>query len=109
MYKATTPTAVFTFPESIDMTQASAVYVTFADMRSQTILTKETEELTISEHEVRAELTQEETLQFQTKQFQVQINWLYEENGKIKRACSKIVTGEMGDNLIPEVLEGESE
>lgn len=105
MYKGITPTFTFIFPENVDLSQASNVYVTFADNRRSTILRKVGEDLLVDGNEVSVYLTQEETLSFPTEPIKIQINWTYNEGDKIKRACSKIITVQFVNNLEPRVLE----
>lgn len=104
MYRATTPTITFKFPERIDMTQASDVKVTFKSSRGYE-LTKESEDLVIAEHSVSVLLSQEETLNFVGRNTEAQINWLYNEGTETKRACSNIVALTIRENLLDEVWE----
>ena len=103
MYRATTPTITFKFPNNIDMTQASDVKVTFRSSRSGYELTKESDDLVITEHSVSVLLSQEETLEFAGRSTEAQINWLYNEGTVVKRACSNIVALTINENLLDEV------
>lgn len=105
MYRATTPTITFRFPETIDMTQTSDVKVTFKSNRHGYILTKEDSDLIVDEHSVSVFLTQEETLRFGLGNSEAQINWLYNEGSTVKRACSNIVALTIRENLLNEVWE----
>lgn len=105
MYRATTPTITFRFPENIDMTQASDVKVTFKSKRYGYELTKEADDLIVEEHSVSVLLSQEETLEFGLGSSEAQINWLYNEGTVTKRACSNIVALTINDNLLNEVWE----
>lgn len=105
MYRGTTPTFTFTLPETVDLTEADSVYVTFAEMDETLIYTKTGEELSIEEHSVEVYLTQEETLALPDGRVKVQLNWLYEEGTLLKRACSNIITIDANKNLLDEVLE----
>ncbi len=100
MYRATTPTITFNIP--VDLTEASEVYVTFAYQGG--VLTKTSESLTITTSSVAVYLSQEETLTLPVGEVTAQINWLYEEEGAIKRACSNIIKVNISRNLIDEVL-----
>lgn len=104
MYRGTTPTFTFTLPDEVDLTEADSVYVTFAKMDETTILTKTGEDLSVSEHSVEVYLTQEETLSLPTGRIKAQLNWLYDDEETIKRACSNKVVIQTNDNLIDEVL-----
>ncbi len=104
MYRGTTPTYTFTMPEGVDLTLASGVYLTFAKMDGTLLMTKTDDALEITSNAVEVYLTQEETLSFPNGQVQAQLNWLYAEAGKTKRACSNIMTINTRKNLIDEVL-----
>lgn len=101
MYRATTPTITLNVP--IDLTDARDVYVTFAD--SSVILTKSNADLDVTPNKVRVFLTQEETLSLPKGDVKVQINWIYEDGGATRRACSDIARINVKDNLINEVIE----
>ncbi len=105
MYKATTPTISFTLPESVDMTQASNVYVTFAKKGGSVLMTKEGSDVTVEAHSVAVTFTQEETLELPAQPIQAQINWIYTEGAQVKRACSSIVEIAVKDNLLDEIKE----
>ena len=105
MYRATTPTITFNFPNNIDMTQASDIKVTFKSKRHGYKLTKTSNDLTVTEHTVSVLLTQEETLKFALGESEAQINWLYSEGNIVKRGCSNIVDLIINENLLNEVWE----
>lgn len=105
MYRATTPTITFNFPESIDMTQASDVKVTFKSTKDGYKLTKTADDLIIEEHSISVFLDQDETLRFSLGSSEAQINWLYSEGTVTKRACSNIVPLTIKENLLNEVWE----
>ena len=104
MYRGTTPTYTFTMPRGVDLTQASAVFVTFARKDESIIMTKTGDALDVSESTVEVYLTQEETLAFPNGTVQVQLNWIYQEGGKTKRACSNIMQISTRRNLVDEVI-----
>ena len=104
MYRGTTPTFTFNVPDDVFLTEASNVYVTFAQMDETVVFTKESPDLTITDHSVQLYLTQEDTLKLPNGRVKVQLNWLYEESGVTKRACTKITTIDAKRNLIDEVL-----
>lgn len=104
MYRGTTPTYTFTLPETVDLTLASDVYVTFSKNNDQEIFTKTGSDIEVTEHTVEVYLTQEETLSFPDGNIQVQLNWIYTEGTKRKRACSEKVSIKANRNLINEVL-----
>lgn len=104
MYKGITPTFTLTLPEDIDLSEATNVYVTFADRNNRTVARKTGEELTIDENVVEVYLSQEETLAFPNMVY-IQVNWTYNEGELVKRACSEIVSTPFTANLEPRVLE----
>lgn len=104
MYKGTTPTYTFT-SNDVDLTIASKVFVTFSTMDEKEIMTK-SDDLVITSHSVEVYLNQEETLSLPTGSIKVQINWLYDDNGETKRACSNKMTIPTKKNLKNEVLNG---
>ena len=61
MYRLTTPTITFHLPETVDLTQADEIFVTFANRQQKKILEKNESELTITATTVGVFLTQEET------------------------------------------------
>lgn len=103
MYKGTTPTFTFTLPETVDLEQATNVYVTFARGDGTDFLRKTGQDLAIEANTVSVYLSQQETLAF-PKTARIQINWTYAEGGLTKRACSEIKTIQLKDNLEREVL-----
>ena len=105
MYKGITPTFTFTLPEDVNLSNASSVYVTFADYYGKELLTKTGNEIEVSGNVVNVYLTQDETLGFPTGTVNAQINWTYAEDGKTKRACSDIVRAFFAKNLQNKVLE----
>lgn len=103
MVRGTTPTFIFNTP--VDLTQAISVYVTFSEMDDDVILTKTGTDLDITAESVSVFLTQEETLSFPNGKVKVQLNWLYADGSRVKRACSNQKTIIAADNLIDEVIE----
>lgn len=104
MYKGITPTFTLTLPESVDLSTAANVYVSFASKVCDVSLQKSGDELTVERNVVSVFLTQEETLSFPRGETAVQINWTYQEADVTKRACSTIATVTWTDNLINEVI-----
>lgn len=106
MYKGITPTFTLNLTdETINLNNATNVYVTFADRKGNELITKETDELAIDGHTVDVYLTQEETLSFPTGTVNIQLNWTYAEDGELKRSCSDIVTAFFEKNLQNKVLQ----
>ena len=104
MYKGTTPTFTLTLPESVDLTAATGVYVTFAKKDGTDLLQKTGEDLDIQTNVISVFLTQEETLAFPTGGVLLQVNWTYREGGLSKRACSEVKLINLQRNLEDEVL-----
>ena len=100
MVQATTPTFVLNLPDTVDLTQAANVY--FALKQGRVLIEKETDELTIEPHTVYVALSQAETLRLAGGMARVQLNWTYEGGA---RACSKIVSVPVGENLLKKVVE----
>ena len=100
MTRGTTPTFILTLPDSVDLEEAANVYATFR--RGTAEITKTGDDLDIAENTVSVYMTQEETLSFRAgTKVEIQLNWTFDEGS---RACSEIVTVNVGDNLLPEVL-----
>lgn len=100
MHQGITPTITLTLPETIDLTYANNVYVTFVCGNKK--LQKTGSDLAIDGNEIEVTLTQEETLAMKT--VYVQVNWTYLEGGATKRAASDIVCVNFKRTLEPEVL-----
>lgn len=99
MVQGTTPTFILTLPDTIDMAAISNMYFTLE--QGEVKLTKKGDDLSIDGHDVLVFLSQEETLKFKTGRALLQLNWTYPEG---VRACSNIVTVNVGLNLIKEVI-----
>ena len=63
MYRATTPTHIFTLP--FDTDQLKKIQITYRQF-GETILQKNETQCVLTRKSIQVELTQEETLQFQT-------------------------------------------
>lgn len=104
-YQGTTPTFSFTLPESVDLTLGSSHTLTFSYPETeQVILEKSEDDLDISEHQISVFLTQEETF-LMPKRVKVQLNWLYQDGAKVRRACSAKKVIPWDTNLKKEVME----
>ena len=98
--RGTTPTFTFTFTEqTLDLTQAANVYVTFS--QGMRILTKTGEDLEVAEKSVSVYLTQKETLAF-SGNVEVQVNWT---TGNKDRAASDIVLVDFSKQLLNKEVE----
>ena len=69
-----TPTIIIKLPTTIDLTQASHVYVTF---KQNKVLIKMVDDCIVSEHQVEIYLSQEDTLMFERGAVEIQVNWTY--------------------------------
>lgn len=104
MYRLTTPTITFTLPETVDLTLASNVYITFATRQQKKLFEKTESDLVITAHTVGVFLTQEDTQELTGDSVKVQLNWTYMDGGIKKRACSNIVDISVRDNLKKEII-----
>lgn len=103
--RGTTPTyRLILQDESIDLAEASQVFVTFADGKYHKIFEKTGTDLYIDGNIVEIFLSQEETLQLPSGEILVQINWTYQEGTTTKRAASQIVRTTSARNLKNEVI-----
>lgn len=99
--RATTPTFTCTFTEqSLDLTTANNVYVTFS--QGPKTLTKKGSDLEISPKEIEVYLSQKETLPFNEGKVKVQANWTGA-NGT--RAASDVEIIELSEQLLKRVVE----
>ncbi len=94
--RGTTPTYVLTLPDNVDLTNASLVYVTFADTFYKSFLEKTQDDITIDHNVVEVFLTQEETLTFPLSEALVQINWITADG---KRVATEIKSVYSAKNL----------
>jgi hypothetical protein len=102
LYEGTTPTLTFTFPDTVDLSDARNVYITFSDSYEKMLFTKTGDALVIDVNKAGVFLDQEETLSF-PKDVVIQVNWTYDDN-PTKRACSNKVKIKSISNLIKEVI-----
>lgn len=98
--QGTTPTFVLTLPETVDLTEARNVYVTFRQ-GSQNALTKTGDDLIVYAHEVDVYMTQKDTLQFRDGIVLVQMNWTFSGG---QRAATNIVELNWDENLLKKVV-----
>ena len=106
IYTGTTPTIELNFSEDVDLSLGSSFAVTFSYPVSEKVILEKTEEdLEIGEHTVGVFLTQEETLKFPKGSVMVQLNWLYQDGTKTRRACSVKKAIYWDSNLKKEVME----
>ena len=103
MFKGTTPTISLTFPDTVDLTLATQIAVTFSDYRNNTILEKVGSELTISAQQIDIDLSQEETLAM-PKDVLIQVNSLYVDGATTRRCASTIQGLRFEKNLKAEVM-----
>ena len=104
LYRGTTPTYTITFPEDIDMTLASNVVVSLGNSSKNVLIEKTGIDLTITEHTISFDLSQEESLSFRQNFFLGQVNWLYHDSSRDRRACSNIFKVPIEDNMKDEVM-----
>lgn len=102
MIRATTPTVVLTLPDTVDISSAPAVYVTFS--QPNLTITKELgDDMWITgTHVINVYLSQTETLQFPlARPISIQANWITSSGA---REATLIESVWMSGNLIPEVI-----
>lgn len=96
MIRGTTPTFSLKIrDESVDLTEALNVYVTFTQLSK--VLTKSGEDLVVTPHQVDVYLSQAETLEFTVGDVEVQLNYTYAGG---QRAASRIAMIRIDKNLI---------
>ena len=97
----TTPTLVLTFTEeTLDLTAASSVYVTFKTARET--FTKTGESLTVTAKTISIYLEQYETGAMGEGSVQIQVNWI-DANGN--RFASDVATVQITQQLLNKVIE----
>lgn len=100
MVQATTPTFILTLTNDVDPSDFANIYFT---LRQKNVLIEKTgTDLAIDGQTVSVYLSQAETLQLVPGAAQIQLNWTYA-NGS--RACSNIVSVQVTENLLKEVVE----
>ncbi len=92
-----TPTITVTVPETVDLTEAANVYVSF----KQGAKLLKPEGFTVAAHQVGIYLTQEDTLSFAVGAVEIQINWTYAGG---QRGATKPVILSVSPNHLLEVL-----
>ena len=103
MFKGTTPTISLTFPDTIDLTLATQIAVTFSDYKGNKVMEKVGSELTVSAQQIDIDLSQEETLAM-PKDVLIQVNFLYMD-GATQRRCASTIQGlRFEKNLKAEVM-----
>ena len=99
MVQATTPTFVLTLPETVDLTEPSHFYFTLR--QGNVRIEKADSDLVIDGQTISVYLSQAETLTLTPGMVKLQLNWTYA-NGS--RACSNIVSVNVTENLLKEVV-----
>lgn len=99
--RGTTPTYILTFTEqSLDLTEANHVYVTFR--KGAKILTKTGTDIEVYPKRVEIYLNQKETLAFSQGEVKVQVNWTLAQG---RRAASVVKTIDLSEQLLEKVIE----
>lgn len=101
MRRGSTSATTLTVPESLDLTAAKAVYVTFA--QGSKLLTKKTGDpgLEIEAHVCRVRMTQQETLDFFVGPVEIQLRWLMPDGTADGTEVAKVYNKGV---LLPEVI-----
>lgn len=99
--RGTTPTYVLIFDEeTLDLTAANNVYVTFR--KGTKILTKTGSDIIVAAKQIEVYLNQEETLMFSQGDVKVQANWTLAGG---RRAASVVATVDLSEQLLEKVIE----
>lgn len=101
MRRGSTSATTLTVPESLDLTAAKAVYVTFA--QGSKLLTKKTGDpgMEIEAHVCRVRMTQQETLDFAVGPVEIQLRWLMPDGTADGTEVAKVYNKGV---LLPEVI-----
>lgn len=100
MIRGTTPTFELKITDStVDLTQATNVYATFAQWGKT--ITKTGNDIDVTAQQVDVYFSQADSLSFSSGTIEVQLNWTYTDGS---RAATNIIKVVIGDNLLPEVL-----
>ena len=83
MFKGTTPTIIFNFPETFDVTEASQVLVTISGSKGCPIIELTGDSIDVTEHSVSCWLSQWQTLAMPTGDAFAQINLLYADGQRV--------------------------
>lgn len=100
MIRGTTPTFELKITDStVDLTEATNVYATFAQWGKT--ITKTGNDIDVTAQQVDVYFSQADSLSFSSGTIEVQLNWTYTDGS---RAATNIIKVVIGDNLLPEVL-----
>ena len=100
MIRGTTPTFELKITDNtVDLTQATNVYATFAQWGKT--ITKTGEDIDVSAQQVDVYFSQADSLSFSSGTIEIQLNWTYTDGS---RAATNIIKVVIDDNLLPEVL-----
>ena len=100
MIRGTTPTFELKITAvTVDLTQATNVYATFAQWGKT--ITKTGNDIDVTAQQVDVYFSQADSLSFSSGTIEVQLNWTYTDGS---RAATNIIKVVIGDNLLPEVL-----
>lgn len=99
--RGTTPTYTCTFSdESVNLTTATNVYVTFEQGKNS--ITKSGEDIVVSAKQVEVYLSQRDTLLFEDGTVEIQVNWT---TAGGHRASSDVKEVELSKQLLRRVIE----
>lgn len=99
--RGTTPTYILTFEEeSLDLTAANNVYVTFR--KGTKVLTKTGNDIEVLPKRIEVYLNQKETLMFSQGEVKVQVNWTLAGG---RRAASVVAAVDLSEQLLEKVVE----
>jgi len=109
MIRATTPTIIARI-KNVDLTQANSVYVTIRQYGETLTLTGEDLDVTYTEEsgqgktEISFMLTQNESLGFHEGKAEIQVNWLYYDDGELRRGATKFAYFTIDKQILRRVL-----
>ena len=90
MYRGTTPTFIFTFPNGFHPSEASKILITFSTP-VQNIFEFDEDDVDIIEDTIYVSLTQAQTIKFPDGPVKVQINFVYSGGGRVATDIKTIV------------------
>ncbi len=89
MYTATTPKTILEIEDDIDLNDCTHIYVTINDKKDVTLLEKSDTDLTIeSERVLSFFLTQAESLSLPVGTALIQVNYLWDDDGTLRRGAT---------------------
>lgn len=104
MTQYTTPTFTLTLPDTVDLTLATDIIVTFASQNGIILCEKSGADLDVSAHSIDVWLAQEETARFPTGSICIQVNWTNVSGNATDRFATDIARVRSNANLHKAVM-----